>query len=108
MPATDWNARKMVHFELALAKFKTGEPHLDDLRECNRCELEALRSSGVVERVRILRCDDSCPVCLAVARRTMTIAEALASSPLPVTGCNHRLGNREGWCRCEYLAIVPE
>jgi len=100
----EWQHLKMLHLKRAFEKFMAGEPHLDELRESNRCELEALRASGIVERVEIQGCRDSCPACFAFAGREMNLTEALAKAPLPVQGCTH--GNHEGWCRCEYLAIM--
>ena len=108
MQTVDWNAEETALFEKALGAFLAGRPHLDDLRESNRCALERLRATGTVERVAIFGCSDSCPACLAAASWSPTIAEALDTARLPVSGCAHQLGEYEGWCRCLYVAIVPE
>jgi hypothetical protein len=107
MRRPDWGTRKTAAYEKALSAFMAGRPHLRHLHEAKRCALEALRATSV-ERVEILGCSDSCPACLAVAHRAMTLTEALEKAPLPVKGCTQRLGKRRGWCRCLYVAIVPK
>jgi len=105
---TDWNARKMEAFDRALELFKGGKPFVDDLRTAARCELEAYRSSGFVEAVRVIAAGDSCPACRAMNGQILPLEEALASSPLPVHGCTHKMGRRTGWCRCTFVAVVPD
>ena len=104
-PVTDWQKTKMAAFDRALAKFKRGEPHIEDLIEANRAELMALQERGTVKRVSVLTAD-SCPACMSLSGKVFTLKEALELMPLPVRSCGFALGKRVGWCRCEWTPEI--
>ena len=49
--------------------------------------------------------EPACPTCAALHGKRLTIAEVLATMPLPVRGCAHRIRKTKdpaGWCRCNF------
>ena len=67
-----------------------------------RCELESLRSSGIVVAVEVLPAPDCCEKCTALSGKVWTIDEALAANPLPCRDCLDINDGGFGWCRCCY------
>lgn len=105
---TEWQRLRTHHLARALAQFEAGDDHVDELRASKRCELEALRASGIFERVQLQVRRESCAACCAVAGRQMAVADALTEVPLPVAGCTCRRDGRDGWCTCEYVGVVAD
>lgn len=64
-------------------------------------ELRRYEESGVLKRVEILSCDDSCGACKILNHKVFLIKEAKIKNPIPVEQCSHKYG-----CRCVYLPVV--
>lgn len=69
-------------------------------KQRSREQLKGYAREEFIKYVEILCCDDSCPVCKAVANKKYLIKDA----PLiPIDGCQHEMG-----CRCCYTPEVGE
>ena len=96
---------KMHYFQMGLILHGEGKDPRRMLQESRRWELEGYkRGLGRPAKVKIIAIpEDSCEACLALHRQTLTVAEALASSLLPVATCTHaKNAGGFGWCRCWY------
>jgi len=64
-------------------------------------ELKSYTDSGVLGKVEILACKDSCDACKNLNGKIFSIKEAELKNPIPVEDCIHKYG-----CRCVYLPVV--
>lgn len=113
--ATTLHDRKMLHFDMALYLWESGQDCHAELQQAARAEIEGYkedcRSAGLTARgvrLRVLSAGDSCAECRRLASREFTIAEAASAMPLPVLDCTHDRtdGRARGWCRCTYTLEI--
>jgi len=102
MKRKDWSLMQRLYQEMARFLYEQGKDFFQQLQEAVRCKLLQYKSGGSFEKVEILPELDSecCEKCKALAKKQLTIEEALQTMPIPVQDCG------SGWCRCTYLPVT--
>jgi hypothetical protein len=95
---------RMVYHQMALFEYRLGQPFFELLQQAQRAELLWMRTQPYVKATRI-ECGDSCPACRSLHGKIISVADALATMPVPCRECTHELEDgKPGWCMCIYLA----
>jgi carbamate kinase len=105
----DLGAMSRCYHGLAIDNAEQGLPYFGLLKEAAKFELLSLKQSGVVSKVKISTTDSACKNCKKQNGKEYTIEQALLEMPLPNQSCTTDFADeKEGWCRCMYIAIVDE
>lgn len=121
MKTNDWSALKQIHLEQALQLWEEGKDFFRVAQESRRAALRSYEQSDVVSGVAILTCkEESCESCRALEGKRLTVKQALEEMPIPVANCTTDIGefgrkgiggernSDQGWCRCDYIAVVDK
>ena len=106
---TNLHSLKMINYEMALFVEEESGDFRPFLEKAAEMELLNYRQSGVVKKVQILSAGigNSCEACRKQDGKVFTIEEALRLMPIPYKDCARTLlGEREGFCRCAYTAVL--
>jgi len=110
MKQGDLQKMKVLYFDQALYLHQKGENHFRILQEVAKCDLKKYQKEGY-KKVEILTAgEQSCPACQKLSGKILNIEEALKDLPIPVKNCSFKLNPEApvGWCRCQYLPVIPE
>lgn len=107
MKKADFQQMKMIYYHQAIFLAEENRDFRAVLKESARCELLNYQISGVVTKVEILACGNSCEQCKSINGRVLTIKQALQEMPLPHPNCTSTIvSEKPGFCRCIYTAII--
>jgi hypothetical protein len=98
----DWSLMQRLYREMARFLYEQRKDFFKPSQEAVRCKLLQYKSGGSFEKVEIRPELDSecCEKCKALAKKQLTIEEALRTMPIPVQDCGST------WCRCTYLPVT--
>ena len=109
MKRGDWSELGLIYRKQAIFLDKAGhdstrvrQESVNALKKAMQSVLLDYQKSGVLDKVEILACDDSCPLCIHLNGKVYSISQALKENPLPVENCT----GGYGYCRCCYLPVV--
>jgi len=95
----------------ALEVFKEGRDHLALAQKAQRTQiLASWPPGGIIGRLRIIGCADSCPACQEVIGKVFTVEEALKEMPIPPKNCtgSTKRPEQHGWCRCCWVPEIDD
>lgn len=112
MKANDWGAMSSIYFEQALQLWREGKTFFHILQEAKRSGLRNyLRSELGMVQIITAHDESCCSACLTLDGKKLSVTEAIREMPIPVANCTtdvHEFGQQQGWCRCDYLPVIPE
>jgi hypothetical protein len=107
MKSGDFHTLKMLYHDMAWFLDEEGQEFFDILVARQRAELMEYKTQWGIKKVRITTSADPCPACKKLDGKVLTIQQALKTMPIPCKECTTTvLGKREGFCRCNYDAVV--
>lgn len=103
----DLNNLSMLYSTMARFLHEEGRDHLAAAQQSMIMTLKHYQKEKIVDKVEILGSGVSCEACKPLNGKILTIAEALASMPIPCPNCsNEATSTGRGWCRCIYAAVI--
>lgn len=99
-----------LYYQMALFLDEEGRDFIHALQQSHRIELLNYKEGGITEvEISTVRDEYCCPSCPALEGKVFRIDNALEQMPIPNRPCTAYQNNpKQGFCRCTYLAIMPE
>ena len=107
LKTNDLRTLSTIYFQMALFLNEENKDSSLQLKLHYKMILLDYKNSGVIDRVEICACDNSCPECKKDWHNRLSINEALKTIPLPNKKCTFRFNdNKKPFCRCTYIPIM--